>query len=247
MEEAVRLDPTFAPAEHNLATALMIGGRLQGALEHYRRAIELRPDYPQAHNNLGGVLQSMGRPAEAVRHYRLAIESQPRHADAHYNLANVLLSEGTLDEAITHYRRALEIAPDVPRTRSGLARAFLLQGQWTEAVAEYRKTVELDPDLVAPLTDLAWLLATSPEDRLRSPAEAVQLAERAAELTNHSHVAVLDTLAAAYASDERFDRAVEVARTAVTLARQADATDLADDVRRRLQLYLQGRPFRMAR
>ena len=246
MEEAVRLDPTFAPAEHNLATALMIGGNLQGALEHYRRAIELQPDYPQAHNNLGGVLQSMGRPAEAVRHYRLAIEFQPRHADAHYNLANVLLSEGTLDEAITHYRRALEVAPDVPRTRNGLARSLMLQGKWDEAVAEYRRTLEQDPDLVAPLTDLAWLLATSPQDRLRNPAEAVQLAERATELTNHSHVAVLDTLAAAYASDGRFDRAIEVTRTAVELARQANDPDLADDMQRRLQLYLQGRPFRMA-
>jgi tetratricopeptide (TPR) repeat protein len=245
LEKAVKLDPTFASAEHNLATALMHSGRPQEALEHYRRAIELKPDYSQAHNNLGGLLQSIGELSDAMRHYRLAIRFQPRHADAHYNLANVLRAEGRLDEAIAHYRASLEIEPEVSRTRDNLARALALQGKWSDAITEYRKTLERNPSLVTSLVDLSWLLSTSPEETVRKPAEAVRLAKQATGLTDHANLAALDALAAAYAANEHFDQAVETAQKAVSLARQINAQDLEDDIQKRLQLYLSKQPFRM--
>ena len=245
LEEAVRLDPAFATGHNNLGTALMMRGQPQEAAEHFRRAIALKPDHAQAHNSLGGILQSMGLAPEAERHYRLAIESQPHHAGAHYNLANLLQREGKLDEAIAHYHLSLEIAPDVPETHSNLARTLMFQRKRASAVAAYREALRHNPNLVPSLGDLAWLLATSPEQELRNPPDSVRLAERAAQLTNYVDSVVLDRLAAAYASDGRFEQAAAAARQAMTLARQANDLDFADEVAGRLELYEQRRPFRI--
>ena len=55
--------------------------------------------------------------------------------------------------------------------------------------------------VVGAVAGLAWLRATAPESAVRSPDEAVRLAERAAELTSRRDAGALDVLAAAYASE----------------------------------------------
>src|SRR5262249_5198466 len=52
-------------------------------------------------------------------------------------------------------------------------------GRHAEAADQYRKALERDPDYHPANNSLAWLLATSPESRLRNPAEAVRLAQSA--------------------------------------------------------------------
>ncbi len=91
---------------------------------------------------------------------------------------------------------------------------------------------------------VAWVLATSPEARLRNAGEATELAEQAAVLTDHRDPLILDVLAASYAASGRFEEAVATARAAIDRAAAAGAQRLADGFRQRLQLYQQGRPYR---
>jgi len=245
LEEAVRLQPDFSPAHYNLGFALTALGRPDEAIAHYRRAIELKPDYPQAHNNLGGVLQAQGAVDEAVLHYRLALQFNPHHVEAHSNLGNVLQFRGQLDEAISHYRAALAAKPEDAATHNNLGWSLAAQGKRKEAISHYRQALAGNSDLVTPLSNLAWLLATAPEAELRNAAEALPLAERAAELTGRQHVVVLDTLAAAYAALGQFEKAIETAQAAVKLATAANQPQLAAQIRGRLQLYLQYKPFRL--
>jgi hypothetical protein len=56
--------------------------------------------------------------------------------------------------------------------------------------------------------------------------------------------ALLDSLAAAYAADERFDEAFEVASKAISTAETAGEARTADAIRKRLTLYQQKLPFR---
>ena len=118
------------------------------------------------------------------------------------------------------------------------------EGRRREAIAEYRLALEANPDLLEPLGALAWTLATSPEASLRRPREAVQLAERAATLTNRRDVTVLDALAAAYASAGRFADAVASEQSALDLVEAAGATAAAVPIRARLELYRREKPFR---
>lgn len=84
----------------------------------------------------------------------------------------------------------------------------------TEAVKWYRKAADQgDP---AAMNNLAFLLATSPDQRIRNPKEAVVVAQSAVE-AEANNPEYLDTLARAYFEAGLPDKAAETERRALTL------------------------------
>ena len=116
-------------------------------------------------------------------------------------------------------------------------------GRTREAVVQYREALRLNPSLAGALNNLAWILASNPDDELRNGAEAVRLAERACELTHYGKAVYLVTLAAAYAEAGRFPEAVTTAEKAEQLATRAGRTDVAAKNRQLLELYRAGKPY----
>jgi spermidine synthase len=221
---------------------MQVGGDPAGAVEQYRRALELDPLDVQAHYNLGTALADLGRSDEALARYREAVRLQPSHAQAQHNLGAALANRGRLDEAIEHFRRAAALAPDRAITQHQLGRALGLAGRDAEALPALREAVRLAPGLAEPASDLAWLLATSPDDALRDPEQALRLARRAAELGRGDDPLLFDTLAAALAAAGRFDEAAASASRAVELAGSRDVDVAA--IQRRLERYRRGEPYR---
>ena len=82
-----------------------------------------------------------------------------------------------------------------------------------EAIAQYQKALQIKPDSRA-LNNLAWLLATCPDARLRDGVQAVKYAEQACELT-HYGVTLVGTLAAAYAEAGRYDDAMAARKSSL--------------------------------
>ncbi len=89
-----------------------------------------------------------------------------------------------------------------------------------------------------------WILATSSDASIRDGAQAVDLANRAIELSHGREVRAFDALAAGLAESEQFTSAVGVAQQAsvMALARGDDA--LAEEIVQRAQLYRQSLPYR---
>ena len=88
------------------------------------------------------------------------------------------------------------------------------------------------------------MLATCPEASVRNGAEAVELAQRAVQLSDGRVPAILGTLAAAYAEAGRFPEAVQTARKALDLATQRNELALAEEIKAKIPLYEAGTPFR---
>jgi hypothetical protein len=113
---------------------------------------------------------------------------------------------------------------------------------------EYRRALAIDRRLGAALVELAWLVATAPESELRNPGEAVSLARRATAIVGDKHPLALDALAAGYAADGQFERAVEIARQAAARARaMPEFQSRAAEIDARLQLYQARQPYRVPR
>jgi tetratricopeptide (TPR) repeat protein len=107
--------------------------------------------------------------------------------------------------------------PDL-QTRTELATQLDSAGKFAEALQEYREAVRLYPNDPHALNNLAWRLATNPRLELRNGKEAVQFASKAVELTGQQQPICIRTLAAAYAEDGQFAKAIEMAKKARAMA-----------------------------
>jgi hypothetical protein len=107
----------------------------------------------------------------------------------------------------------------------------------------FRRAIRLNPNYAEALNNLARVLATGADDKLRDGAEAVRLAERACVLTQYGQPWFVGTLAAAYAEAGRFPEAVATAEKAEQLATGAGMTAVAAKVREMLALYRAGQPY----
>jgi len=241
---ATKINPYYTEAHNNLGIILQLQGKLDEAIGQYRKVLKLNPDYAKAHYNLGMALEAQSKLNEAVKHYQKALQIQPDYARAQAGLACALQLQGKFDEAAEHYQRAVLLKPDDAVTHNKLALALTMAGKTGRAVEHFRQAARLKPDWPAPLNSLAWVLATSKNLENPDPNEAIALAGRSAELTGHEDASVLDTLAAAYASAGRFDKAIETAEKAIELAEAAGAEKTAAQIKNRLALYEEGRAYR---
>jgi arylsulfatase A-like enzyme/Tfp pilus assembly protein PilF len=247
LEIALAARPDNAELHDRLGMALREKGRSDDALGHFREAVRLAPGLAIAHYNLGRALKQQGKLDEAVRHYRRALAIDPRLAAAHNGLGSALGSQGRMREAIREFREALRLQPDNEEAHNNLGLALRTMGERDQALEHFRVALSHRPDWPAPMSEIAWILATHTDPRVRDPAEAVRLAERAAELTAHRQPVILDSLAAAYAAAGDFDRAAAVAQEAKAVAASGGAGGLAVEIGKRLELYRQKKPFREAR
>ena len=108
----------------------------------------------------------------------------------------------------------------------------------------WRQAIQIDPNQSEALNNVAWALATSSDDRVRNGAEAVTLAERAAQLTEYKQPGILDTLAVAYAEAGRFQDARDTLQKAADLATAAGNEKLRRDILAHRQVIEAGQPIR---
>jgi len=241
--EALRIKPDYADAHSNLGYALAQQGKLDDAIIHFNKALELEPNSVEAHINFGAALLEQGNLNEAIEHYTDALQIDPDLADAHYNLGYALARQGKLDEAAGPLTSAVKLDPNSAQAHYLLAQCLIAITRTEQAVIHFKEALRLKPDWIGPMNHLARVLAARKDHKFYNPQQAVQLAERACELTAYNQPKLLDTLAVAYAAAGEFSRAVTTAEKAVKLAQAAGKKDLARQIRNRLQLYRAGQPY----
>ncbi len=126
--QALEINPDFAPAHNNLAVALKNLGRFEEAVTCFRRATETDPDLAEAHSNLGNTLSTIGNPTEGAACCRQALKINPGLAEAHGNLGNALRKLGQQEEAIACYIAALRLKPDYLDVLNRLAETLRYAG-----------------------------------------------------------------------------------------------------------------------
>jgi protein O-mannosyl-transferase len=241
---ALQMQPDSWDAEYNLGTALLGKAQVDEAILHCERAVRMRPTDPDAQVSLGNALFQKGRIDEAIAHYQEAITVHPDHFLARYSLGQALLEKGELEGAIQVCRSALLLRPSDVDCQTTLGIALEEKGNPAEAIQHYQKALELAPSSIPTLTNLAWLLATSPDASLRNGPKAVELAKQADRLVKGTNTLVLRTLAAAYAENGEFADAIRTARSAMQLARMHGENAVMTDLDQQIALYQLGMPYR---
>jgi Tfp pilus assembly protein PilF len=115
------------------------------------------------------------------------------------------------------------------------ADAYLNVGEHENAIADFDKALAQDEDDENLLNNYAWVLATSPEDKLRDGAKALKMATKAAEATGYEIPHILSTLAATYAETGDFENAAKWSKKAVELAQKAVESAKPEDNKAKLE------------
>jgi TolB-like protein/Tfp pilus assembly protein PilF len=201
-EDAIKKDPTFAPAYLGVALGYSeLGSNFIGdppdaarqkAMSAVQKALELDPTLAGAHDVLADLLQEQWKWAEAEAEYRRALELNPNDASAHEGLASWFLSMGRTEEALDWVRRARELDPFEVR---GTDMAIILSEarHYDEAIRELRALLVAQPDDPEALWDLGIVLVEN-----NQPKEAIPILEKAVALSDRSP-GVIGVLINAYA------------------------------------------------
>jgi TolB-like protein/Flp pilus assembly protein TadD len=201
-EDAIKKDPSFAPAYVGLAASYDVFGTiLFGAppgeirpkvIAAARKALELDPELAYAHVLLGSMLRKEWQWADSEAEYRRALELSPGNSAAQAGFSEWLLCQGRLDEALVWAQRAREHDP-LTISGSDIADVLFTAHRFDEAVRESRSVVAVRPDDAMLLWGFGFDLIADGK-----PEEAIPVLDKAVSLSNRSP-GVIGVLIRAYA------------------------------------------------
>lgn len=210
------------------------------ALLDVEQVLRMQPGLLEARRMRAILLAQSGKLDESIAELEAIKDESPQDAELLLQLATLLRMKKEPQKALEYYSAAVELEPDNIVMRQNRADTYLWLGKQAEALADYEAAVKLDPDNSNVLNNLAWLLATSPDENLRDGKRAVELATRAAEVTEHKQAHILSTLAASYAETGDFENAVKWSEKALEIGPE----EMKDNLRKELEAFRAGRPWR---
>lgn len=240
--DTIRKNDQAWMAHNNLGYDYYHQNLLDHAEVHYIAALTIKDDLPEPLTNLGLIRMDQGRLEEALEFHRAALVADPAYAEAHNNLALALIQTGQMDAALDHLLQAVALKPEFSHAYRNLGNLYYMKGRHQDAVEAYRKAVR--PPFIDPPTvnNLAWLLATSEDSRVRNSRDALFYAKLNMDFQPPGDPGALDTLAAAYASLGNFKQAIQLAEQAKKTAYDNGDQELFRAIQTHLGNYRAGRP-----
>ncbi len=177
----------------------------------------------------------------AIEDIQLLVQQFPGEPIFLNALASFYSSSDQVDKALELFDETLKEDPEDSRALAGRADAKLNAGMHAEAVVDYEAALKLDEEDDHALNNLAWLLATSTFDEVRDGKRAIELATKAAEVTNYEEAHILSTLAAAYAESGNFEEAVKWSEKSIEIS---SSDKQKADLKKELETFKAGKPVR---
>jgi TonB family protein len=246
--EAIRLDPKSARAYCDRAILEDLLSQPDKALADYNQAIHLAPNFQRAYFNRGAHFRDRHNHEHAIADFTRAIELMPNDFNTYGQRAYTYARQGDHARALADANVAIKLKPDTGfylwratdlRLR---AEAYRILGRAELAMRDLRESVHLAPNDPGAYYELAWFLATCPEDRFRNGADAVSIARKGCEISQWKNSGIIDALAAGYAQAGDFDQAVKYEKQALTDSSLASKE--REEREKRVALFQQRKPFR---
>jgi len=215
------------------------------------RVLRLRPDLPQAIELRSTMAALKQNYADAIADIQTLLQGDPTNPELRLQLASYYVGDKRPRKAIELITSVIdgladdkdasakENKADALRQRGD---ALLSVGKHADAVKDYEEALKLDPNDTGVLNNLAWVLATSPDDPVRNAKRSLECSLKACELTKYEKPHILSTLAAGYAEQGDWETAIKWSGKAVELGVEEVMVD--DQLKKELQSYKDKKPWR---
>lgn len=217
-------------------------GDAKAARDDVDEALRDRPGLVPALEMRAILSASDGDFRQAIEDMEALLKVAPKSTQLLSQLGMLYVADKRPSKAIEKYSAALKEDPAHFTSLRGRADAYLSVGKHPEAVADFEEALKLQPRDSGVLNNLAWVLATSPEDNVRDAKRAIEVALDACKVTDYKQAHILSTLAAAYAESGDFDKAIEWSKKAIALGAEDDET--AEQLKKELESYKAKKPWR---
>ncbi len=245
---AIQLDPKSARAYCDRGVLRDdLRGQPNQALADYNKAIQFAPSFQRAYFNRATHYVGEHEYARAAADFTRAIQLVPNDLSAYAYRAYAYAKHGNRSQALADAKIAVKLKPsEIPIARTVdlalRAKAYRIAGQPDLALRDLREAVRAMPSHYTANDNLAWFLATYPDEHFRNGTEAISAAKKACELSQWQSFGCYDTLAAAYAEAGDFDQAVKYEKQALNDSSLAPKE--REEREKRLALFQQRKPFR---
>jgi tetratricopeptide (TPR) repeat protein len=173
----------------------------------------------------------------AVKAYEEILTILPKDAKANYNLATLLRQSGRIEKAFDHYSRAAESDPEYFQAHFNLAQIYAMKQEASKARQHYGQVLKIKPDFYPAMIGLADLLLASFASEPDSPAKALELADKAADLTGHQDLRVLLSLSTAQKNAGQINPAMETLQKGLDLSNKKKDMNAIRTFRERLSNF----------
>jgi serine/threonine-protein kinase len=154
-EEAIRIDPNYAPAYAGLADYYLASVQIRPlvsmpqARQLALKALDLAPELAEAHMELGLIhFYADWDWVAADREFRRTLQLSPSDAEAHRTYSFYLAALARADEAQAESLHAQQLDPLSIWTQITAGYVFYFNRKYDEAIEQCRKVLEWDPNSV---------------------------------------------------------------------------------------------------
>ena len=243
--QAISLNPKQIDICHNLGNAYSDKGEYEKAIENYNKAIDkINPnDLFKIYNNRGIAYDRKGEYEKAIEDYNQALNLNSKDYYACSNRGIAYVHKGEYDKAIEDYNQAISLNPKYADAYNNRGNAYNNKGEYEKAVGDYTQAISLNPKYDLAYRNIAWFLATCPDEKYRNGGKAIEFAQKALESEPNSPQ-FLDTLAAAYAEAGKFEDAVKTQEKAIEMLNEKDKDKSLSEYTEHLNFYKANKPWR---
>lgn len=145
--EAIKVDPKYTDAHHNLGVLYNHLGRYDEAISEFELVLqdELYRNRANTLNALGWAYHKKADYKNAEDAFKKTIKHDRLYLIAYDNLGKVYIDSKRYDEAVAILEQVLKLESNYPEARLDLGIAYLKLGKTDEAKTEFERAIALDP------------------------------------------------------------------------------------------------------
>ncbi len=240
LDTALQLEPDSLWALLTRARVYQQTGDLNRAKEDIDAALKSRPGDAQALVLRAAIFAKEKKYDEAIKDLEELAKIAPKNPELMLQLGLFYAADKQSHKAIEKFNVALAADGKNETAYALRGSAYLNLGKHAEAIRDYEQAIKLKPDDSEVQNNFAWVLSTSPEEKLRDGKRAIEMAKQACDATGYKEAYILSTLAAAYAETGDFDDAIKWSTKAVENGEAKDKEELEKE----LDSYKNKKPWR---